>query len=121
MSDTVSGTPETPESKGKEKIVDQGTMLDVLYGAVKGISGLGLSMFSDLKIEGKQNIPLRGKAKGIEVIGVYDIKEGKLKEFLIHQLKSMTAYEEVEGFTYSIEVRYKVTEALEVLGMKAPE
>ena len=59
--------------------------------------------------------------EGIEVTGVHDIKEGKLEEFLIHQLKSMTAYEEVEGFTYSIEVRYKVTEALEVLGMKAPE
>jgi hypothetical protein len=33
----------------------------------------------------------------------------------------MTAYQEVDGFIYSIEVRYKVTEALEVLGMKAPE
>jgi 1-acyl-sn-glycerol-3-phosphate acyltransferase len=62
MSDTASGTPETPETKGKEKLIDQGTMVDVLYGAVKGISGLGLTMFSDLKIEGKQNIPLRGKA-----------------------------------------------------------
>ena len=33
----------------------------------------------------------------------------------------MTAYQEVEEFSYSIEVRYKVTEALEVLGMKVPE
>ena len=71
----------------------------------------------------KEIIPnaVKPTTEGIEVTGVHDIKEGKLEEFLIHQLKSMTAYEEVEGFTYSIEDRYKVTEALEVLGMKAPE
>ena len=71
----------------------------------------------------KEIIPnaVKPTTEGIEVTGVHDIKEGKLEEFLIHQLKSMTAYQEVEGFAYSIEVRYKVTEALEVLGMKAPE
>ena len=71
----------------------------------------------------KEIIPnaVKPTTKGIEVTGVHDIKEGKLEEFLIHQLKSMTAYQEVEGFSYSIEVRYKVTEALEVLGMKPPE
>jgi len=35
---------------------------DAFYGAVKGLSGLYFKLFSDLKIEGKENIPIRGKA-----------------------------------------------------------
>ena len=35
---------------------------DMLYGAVKGLSGLFFKAFMDLKIEGKDNIPIRGKA-----------------------------------------------------------
>ncbi len=35
---------------------------DVLYGAVKGLSGLFFKAFMNLRIEGKENIPIRGKA-----------------------------------------------------------
>ena len=35
---------------------------DVLYGAVKGLSGLFFKAFMNLRIEGKDNIPVRGKA-----------------------------------------------------------
>jgi 1-acyl-sn-glycerol-3-phosphate acyltransferase len=35
---------------------------DVLYGAVKGLSGLFFKTFMNLRIEGKENIPIRGKA-----------------------------------------------------------
>ncbi len=35
---------------------------DVLYGAVKGLSGLFFKVFMNLRIEGKDNIPVRGKA-----------------------------------------------------------
>jgi 1-acyl-sn-glycerol-3-phosphate acyltransferase len=91
MSDTASGTAETPETKGKEKLVDQGTMLDVLYGAVKGISGLGLTMFSDLKIEGKQNIPLRGKAilttisdNALRDMAIISQVSGRRIHFMVH-------------------------------------
>jgi len=35
---------------------------DVLYGAVKGLSGLFFKAFMNLRIEGKENIPVRGKA-----------------------------------------------------------
>ncbi|MFX1358284.1 MAG: lysophospholipid acyltransferase family protein [Promethearchaeota archaeon] len=51
-----------PETKGKEKLVGKDTIQELLYGAVKGISGLGLQLFTDLKIDGKENIPIRGKA-----------------------------------------------------------
>lgn len=35
---------------------------DVLYGAVKGLSGLFFKAFMNLRIEGQENIPIRGKA-----------------------------------------------------------
>ncbi|MHA1328647.1 MAG: hypothetical protein ACTSRH_15215 [Promethearchaeota archaeon] len=50
------------QTEKKEKLIDKDTMLDFLYAGVKGLAGLGLSLFADLKIEGKNNIPLRGKA-----------------------------------------------------------
>jgi 1-acyl-sn-glycerol-3-phosphate acyltransferase len=34
----------------------------MLYGAVKGLSGLFFKVFMNLRIEGKDNIPVRGKA-----------------------------------------------------------
>ena len=37
-------------------------MKDILYAAVKGFGGFGLEAFADLKIEGKENVPIRGKA-----------------------------------------------------------
>jgi hypothetical protein len=58
---------------------------------------------------------------GMSVISVYDVKEGKLDEILKLQQKLLLAYHEIEGYKYRIEVRFKVTEALEMLGMKIPE
>ena len=71
----------------------------------------------------KEIIPNAAKAtmEGLEVISVHDIKEGKLEEFLKTQQKLMVAYHDIEGFKYKIEVRFKVTEALEMIGMKMPE
>ncbi|MHA2008648.1 MAG: lysophospholipid acyltransferase family protein [Promethearchaeota archaeon] len=42
---------------------------DVLYGAVKGLSGLFFKAFMNLRIEGKENIPMRGKAIVTTVAG----------------------------------------------------
>ena len=71
----------------------------------------------------KEIIPnaAKGTMEGLEVISVYDVKEGKLEEFLKAQQKLMVAYHVIEGFKYKIEVRFKVTEALEMIGMKMPE
>ena len=35
---------------------------DLLYGAIKGIGGFALKAFTNLEIEGKENVPLMGKA-----------------------------------------------------------
>ncbi len=55
-------TTQEPETKRKDKIVSKDLMEDILYAAVKGFSGFGLINLTDLKIEGKENIPIRGKA-----------------------------------------------------------
>lgn len=58
---------------------------------------------------------------GINSISVYDVKEGKLEEFLFLEQKNLVNYHNIPGYKYHIEVRFKVTEALELVGMKAPE
>ena len=72
---------------------------------------------------GKEIIPNAVKATmdGASVIGVWDVKEGKLEEILKVQQKLLLAYHEIEGYKYRIEVRFKITESLEMLGMKVPE
>jgi hypothetical protein len=59
--------------------------------------------------------------EGYEVIGVHDVKEGNLEKFLIVQYQTMLAYQNIEGFRYKIDVRLKITEAMALLGLKAPE
>ncbi len=50
------------EEEEKPRLSKKELMGDLLYMSVKGISGAALKMFTDLKIEGAENIPLRGKA-----------------------------------------------------------
>ena len=50
------------ETKEKDKLFSKELMNDVLYASVKGLSWAGLALFADLKIEGKEHIPIRGKA-----------------------------------------------------------
>lgn len=71
----------------------------------------------------KEIIPnaVKSTDAGIEVIGVMDVKEGKLDEYLLLAQQYMTKFHDIEGFRYRIEVRFKVTEALEMLGLKFPE
>jgi len=45
-----------------EKLNPKVIATDILYGAVKGLSGLFFQAFMNLRIEGKENIPVRGKA-----------------------------------------------------------
>ena len=58
---TESTSPEPMEEEG-DKLNPKVIAFDMLYGAVKGLSGLFFKAFMDLKIEGQENIPLRGKA-----------------------------------------------------------
>lgn len=57
----------------------------------------------------------------LEVVGVHDVKEGNLERFLMLQAKDMTNFLKVEGYRYTIEVRFKLSEALKMIGLKAIE
>ena len=71
----------------------------------------------------KEIVPNAVKATddGIESIGVHDVKQGKLEEFLLLIQKYMVNYHNIEGYKYTIEVRFKAVEALDMIGMKMPE
>ncbi len=71
----------------------------------------------------KEIIPnaVRATTEGMSVISVFDVKEGKLEECLALQQKQLLAYHVIPGYKYKMEVRFKATEALEMLGMKIPE
>jgi 1-acyl-sn-glycerol-3-phosphate acyltransferase len=58
----VETSTEEKETKGKDKVVSKDLMKDLLYAVTKGLGGLGLGAFADLKIEGKENVPILGKA-----------------------------------------------------------
>jgi 1-acyl-sn-glycerol-3-phosphate acyltransferase len=51
-----------PISEEKDKIDAKALATDFFYAAVKGIGGLLLRAFTNLTIEGDENIPIRGKA-----------------------------------------------------------
>ncbi|MHA2392584.1 MAG: hypothetical protein ACXAEX_11630 [Promethearchaeota archaeon] len=76
-----------------------------------------------LRPMGKELIPnaVKSTINGMEVIGVWDIKEGKLEEFLFKQQESLANYHEIEGYKYQMDVRFKVSEALSMIGLKMPE
>ncbi|MBD3255402.1 MAG: hypothetical protein GF383_09930 [Candidatus Lokiarchaeota archaeon] len=50
------------EEEEKQTINKKEVATDIFYGTVKGLGGLALKTVSDLKIEGKDKIPIIGKA-----------------------------------------------------------
>ena len=71
----------------------------------------------------KEIIPnaVKSTMDGIETIGVHDVKEGKLDEFLKLIQEYMVNFHVLEGFKYKIEVRFNAVEALGMIGLKLPE
>jgi len=63
---------------------------------------------------------VKARKDHIETVGVSEVEEGNLAKFLLLQQKYMTKSHNIEGYNYDIEVRFKITEALEMIGMKAP-
>ena len=52
----------TVEVEEKPRLDKKKLTGDLLYSAVKGMGGLALKSFTNLKVEGDENIPIRGKA-----------------------------------------------------------
>ncbi len=78
---------------------------------------------TQLKPLAKEVVPnaLKVSMEGIEATSVLEVKEGKLDEFLLFHGKLMLNYHGIEGFQHTSEVRFTVTEALNLVGLKMPE
>jgi hypothetical protein len=59
--------------------------------------------------------------QGIQVMGILDIKQGKLEEAITYIGNFMTMFHSIQGFESTIDVYFKVEEAMELLGMSLPK
>ncbi|MHA1192730.1 MAG: lysophospholipid acyltransferase family protein [Promethearchaeota archaeon] len=80
-----------PPIEEKKEASKKDLMLDFLYAGVKGLSGFGLEAFTDLKIEGRHNIPTRGKAiittvsdNALRDIAIISQVSGRRVHFMVH-------------------------------------
>ncbi|MFX0018466.1 MAG: lysophospholipid acyltransferase family protein [Promethearchaeota archaeon] len=87
---TQESEPE-PETKGKDKLFSKELLNDILYASVKGFSWAGLKLFTDLKIDGKENIPLRDKAilatisdNALRDMAIISQVSGRRIHFMVH-------------------------------------
>ena len=87
----VEASTEEKKTEEKDKLNSKDLMKDILYAAVKGLGGFGLEAFADLKIEGKENVPIRGKAilttiseNTIRDIAIISQVSGRRIHFMVH-------------------------------------
>jgi hypothetical protein len=64
---------------------------------------------------------LKTTEKGMLVISVLEVKEGKLEEALNWTNTALYPFLEIEGYEYTIDTFYSMEEALAVAGVKMPE
>ncbi len=72
---------------------------------------------------GDQVIPAAVKSthEGIQVLGIVEVKEGKLEGALKRTVSMMVMFQSIPGYRYTTEIHYKVEEALALIGMNLPE
>jgi len=59
--------------------------------------------------------------EGIHGITAWEVKEGKIAEFLKRTAEAMLMYGEIEGFRYSIDTYLSGTECMPMIGLEVPE
>ena len=64
---------------------------------------------------------IKSTHKGIQVLGIQEVKEGKLEDAIKRTLNMMVMFQSVQGYRYSTEIHYKVEEALTLIGMSLPD
>ena len=72
---------------------------------------------------GEEVVPVatRHGRKGVEAIGILDIKEGKLEEARNRAAEMCAACHDIEGFEYSIRIYSNLAEAMASTGISLPE
>ena len=70
-----------------------------------------------------QTVPAAVKSghEGVKVIGIQEVKEGKLEDALNRIVNFMVMFQSIEGYRYTTEIFYKVEEAMALIGMSVPE
>ena len=58
---------------------------------------------------------------GIKSISMFEVKDGKLEAALERVNKVLAVYSEIEGVNSTVELMATLAEALELVGVKAPE
>lgn len=58
---------------------------------------------------------------GLTILGITEIKEGKLDEAYKNKVKFMVLFQGIQGFEYTIDVNLTVVEALGMLGISPAE
>ena len=64
---------------------------------------------------------VKATAQGIRVIGISEVKEGKLEEAYTRTVSMMAMFHSIVGFEYTVDIYLKVEEALPLIGMSLPE
>jgi len=63
----------------------------------------------------------RGTLEGVRNLGVWEVKKGKLEEFLARTGIAVAMYAEIDGFTSEIEIWNTPIETYANIGQKPPE
>ena len=58
---------------------------------------------------------------GIKSISMFEVKDGKLEAALERVNKVLAVYSEIEGVNSTVELMATLAEAMELVGLKAPE
>jgi hypothetical protein len=66
-------------------------------------------------------VAVKGTHRGIEGIGIVEVKKGKLEEAYLRAVKMMAMFHNIPGFKYRVETYLKVEEAMAVIGMSTPK
>ena len=71
---------------------------------------------------GTEIVPAAVKSshKGIRVLSVSEIKEGKLDAAYTRATNMMVMFQNIPGFVYTVKVHLKVEEAMAAIGMDMP-
>ena len=64
---------------------------------------------------------VKSNHQGLIILGITEVKEGKLDEAYKNRVKFMVLFQGIQGFEYTIDVNLTVEEALGMLGINPPE
>ena len=66
-------------------------------------------------------VGVRTTKDGMKSFSIYEIKEGKLKEFMDNYYKQILMFSEIEGYRSEMEFYMSGAEALPLIGLDMPE